>query len=250
MSVVPVRTSAAIIERMVIVDALGGLANPNLDDGGDPVNAVDARALDDAFASGLTAIHQTIGYVSGDDDPYLRSLADIEAWDALLHRHGDRLHKVAVADDIARARQSGRIGVIYGFQNGTMLADDPARAVEFARLGVRVVQLTYNGENELGDGAMAAGNGGLTDCGREVVEALNRARVMVDLSHSGERTCRDTIEASTAPVIISHTGCRALADLPRNKTDAELRAVAERGGLVGIYFMPFLALDRQPTADD
>ncbi|MFO1407332.1 MAG: membrane dipeptidase [Steroidobacteraceae bacterium] len=234
----------------LIVDALGSLANPNLDDGGDPVHAVDARALDDAIASGLAAIHQTVGYVSGDGDPYHSTHADLDAWDHLLERNGDRLHRVLVSDDIRQARRSGRIGVIYGFQNGTMLAPDPGRAAEFARRGVRIVQLTYNGANPLGDGAMAPENRGLTDVGHAVVEALNHAGLAVDLSHSGERTCLDAVNASREPVIISHTGCRALADLPRNKTDAELRAVADRGGLVGIYFMPFLAIGRQPTALD
>lgn len=234
----------------LIIDALGGLANPNLDDGGDPIRAIDRRALDDAIASGLAAIHQTVGYVSGDADPYARSLDDVAAWNALIERHHDVLARVHRADDILRARDSGRIGIILGFQNGEMLADDPARAGEFARLGVRVIQLTYNGANALGDGAMATSGRGLTQRGHEVVAALNEARVLVDLSHGAPTTCLEAVAASSAPVVISHTGCRALVDLPRNAGDAEMRAVAERGGVVGIYFMPFLARDRQPTADD
>ena len=91
---------------------------------------------------------------------------------------------------------------------------------------------------------MAPQNRGLTPFGREVVERLNANRVMVDLSHSGERTCLDAIAASRQPISINHTGCRALCDLPRNKTDAELRGVAEKGGFVGIYFMPFLNIIR------
>ena len=236
--------------RPLIIDTLGGLANPNLDDGGDSIRAVDRRALDDAVASGLAAIHQTVGYVSGDADPYAKSLDDVAAWNALIDRHADVLARVLRADDILRARDSGRIGVILGFQNGTMLADEPARAREFAARGVRVIQLTYNGANPLGDGAMATGNRGLTARGHEVVAALNEARVLVDLSHGAPATCRAAARASTAPVVISHTGCRALADLPRNAGDEEMRAVAERGGVVGIYFMPFLVRDRQPTADD
>eukprot|EP01032_Pedospumella_encystans_P019861 gene19861-22574_t len=97
---------------------------------------------------------------------------------------------------------------------------------------------------------MAPGNRGLTPFGRDVVQALNRHRVLVDLSHSGERTCLDAIAASSQPVAITHTGCRAVTDLPRNKTDRELRMVADKGGFVGIYFMPFLAIGRQPMAAD
>src|SRR5262249_34904939 len=81
---------------------------------------------------------------------------------------------------------------------------------------------------------------GLTPFGREVVERLNTNRIMVDLSHSGEHTCLDAARASKQPISINHTGCRALNDLPRDKTDEELRLVASKGGFVGIYFMPFL----------
>lgn len=97
---------------------------------------------------------------------------------------------------------------------------------------------------------MVPENAGLTELGRTLVQELNNNRVLVDLRHSGERTCLDTISASAKPIIISHTGCRAVADLPRNKTDNELKQVAEHGGFVGIYFMPFLAVGRQPMATD
>jgi membrane dipeptidase len=97
---------------------------------------------------------------------------------------------------------------------------------------------------------MVAENHGLTPFGRQVVERLNADRVMVDLSHSGERTCLDAARLSRQPISINHTGCRALADLPRNKTDEELRLVASRGGFVGIYFMPFLNLSGHASAAD
>src|SRR5204862_82401 len=144
------------------------------------------------------------------------------------------------AADIRRAKAEKKVGLLYGFQNCAMLGKDATRVDVFADLGVRVFQLTYNPANLLGDGSMAPENRGLTPFGREVIARLNDRRVMVDLSHSGERTCLDAARASRAPISINHTGCRALTDLPRNKTDAELRLVAERGGFVGIYFMPFL----------
>jgi membrane dipeptidase len=97
---------------------------------------------------------------------------------------------------------------------------------------------------------MAPENRGITPFGRELIARLNDLRVMVDLSHSGERTCLEAARASRAPISINHTGCRALVDLPRNKTDAELRLVAERGGFVGIYFMPFLNVTGHARAED
>ncbi|RYD91256.1 MAG: peptidase M19, partial [Sphingomonadales bacterium] len=138
----------------------------------------------------------------------------------------------------------------YGFQNGAMMGKDASRVDIFADLGVRVFQLTYNPANQLGDGSMAPENRGLTSFGREVVARANARRVMVDLSHSGEKTCLDAARTSTAPISINHTGCRAVTDLPRNKTDAELRLVAERGGFVGIYFMPFLNVSGHARAED
>jgi membrane dipeptidase len=243
---------------MLIVNALGGLENPNLrlerppDD--NPVDtatpALDARAVRDAHASGLSAVNVTLGYVGGGEDPFEYTLRTLEVWDGLVRRHSRDLVRVLRAADILEAQRDGRIGVIYGFQNAAMMGDDAARADLFGRAGVRVIQLTYNGANQLGDGCMACENRSLTPFGREVVDRLNAARIMVDLSHSAERTCLDAARASRAPISINHTGCRALADLPRNKTDEELRLVASRGGFVGIFFMPFLRLEGNAHAED
>ncbi len=237
--------------RPIIIDGLGGISNSNLGDTDErPDRGIDARALADAHASGLCAFNQTIGYVYGPDDPFEMSVREIGMWDQLIRSRPQDLLKVYSGDDIRQAHASGRVGIILGFQNSAMMGTDAKRAALFANLGVKVIQLTYNGRNQLGDGSMVAENHGLNEFGREVVHELNRSRVMVDLSHSGEQTCIDAVAASEQPIIISHTGCRAVADLPRNKSDRELRLVAGKGGVVGIYFMPFLAIDRQPTAND
>ena len=235
--------------RRLIVNALGGLDDPNIESDS-LVPRLTPRVLAEAHASGLTAVNVTLGYVSGDEDPFEASVRDIAETDALLRAHANDVRKVLTAADIERSRDDGRIGLVYGFQNGAMLGDDVARVDIFAGLGVRVFQLTYNPANQLGDGSMAPGNRGLTPFGREAIARINAARCMVDLSHSGEKTCLEAAQVSTAPISINHTGCRALADLPRNKTDAELRLVAERGGFVGIYFMPFLTLSGHAHAAD
>ena len=230
---------------MLIVNALGGFSDPNArDEGADEERRIAPRLLADARASGMDAVNITLGYVAGDADPHDQTMRDISRWEARISDHQKRLAKVLTAADILQARRDRKIGVIYGFQNSAMFGDDPGRS---ARLyyghGVRVVQLTYNPAGRAGDGAMAPENRGLTDYGRALIEGLNAARLMVDLSHSGERTCLEAARLSTRPISINHTGCRALCDLPRNKTDAELRLVASRGGFVGIYFMPFLSPD-------
>tara|TARA_R110000787_G_scaffold3148_3_gene12596 strand:+ start:2702 stop:3829 length:1128 start_codon:yes stop_codon:yes gene_type:complete len=234
---------------MIVVNALGGLGDPNHPGEGN-VPDVSPRVLAEAHASGLTAVNVTLGYVAGPFEPYEYSVSEIAATDALVRAHAGDLLKVYTAADIRRAKNEGKIGLIYGFQNGAMMGETPERVDTFANLGVRVFQLTYNPANLLGDGSMAPENRGLTPLGRDVIARCNANRVMVDLSHSGENTCLEAALASEQPISINHTGCRALTDLPRNKSDAELRQVAERGGFVGIYFMPFLNPTGHATAED
>ncbi|WP_377272818.1 dipeptidase [Peterkaempfera sp. SMS 1(5)a] len=243
----------------LVVNALGELDNPNaahssaaagkLIQSSDDLT-IDARTLADAHASGLTAVNITLGYTMGDMPPYEHTLHEIEVWDGIIRDNPADLLKVRTVADIHRARQERRVGVIYGFQNAVAIGEDLGRIDTFDRLGVRVIQLTYNQANHIGDGSMAPENRGLTPFGRQVVEGLNDSRIMVDLSHSGERTCLEAAEISRQPVSINHTGCRALTDLPRNKTDEELRLVASRGGFVGIYFMPFLHASGHASAED
>jgi membrane dipeptidase len=186
----------------------------------------------------------------GNEPPYEHTLHEIEVWDSIVAGNAADLIKVHTVADIDEAKSSGRIGIIYGFQNGVAIGDDLGRIETFGRLGVRVIQLTYNQANHIGDGSMAPENRGLTPFGRQVVEGLNASRIMVDLSHSGEQTCLEAARIAAEPVSINHTGCRALADLPRNKTDEELQLVASRGGFVGIYFMPFLNISGHARAAD
>lgn len=244
-------------DEPLVINALGGISNPNLQIGRQASPAadtllldVDARGIADAKAAGLSAVNVTLGYVAGPQEPYAYSLQTLDAWDKVLAENAGSLSLVRKASDIARAKADGKVGIIYGFQNAVQIGAHLERVDEFAGRGVRIVQLTYNPANILGDGSMAPENRGLTELGRKVVDKLNAAKLMVDLSHSGERTCLDAIAASKAPISINHTGCRALTDLPRNKTDAELRGVAEKGGFVGIYFMPFLNLSGHASADD
>lgn len=236
------------IKDMIVINALGGLGDPN-----QPADSLvpqfNPRVLAEAHASGLTAVNITIGYVSGSDDPFEQSVREVAETDAQVRANSRDLIKILTAADIRRAKAEGKIGLIYGFQNGAMMGKDASRVDIFANLGVRIFQLTYNPANQLGDGSMAPGNRGLTPFGREVVARCNAQRVMVDLSHSGEQTCLEAARISKQPISINHTGCRAVTNLPRNKTDAELKLVADRGGFIGIYFMPFLDLSGHARAE-
>ena len=236
------------IKDMIVINALGGLGDPN-----QPADSLvpqfSPRVLAEAHASGLTAVNITIGYVSGSDDPFVQSVREVAETDAQIRANSRDLMKILTAADISRAKAEGKVGLIYGFQNGAMMGQDASRVDIFANLGVRIFQLTYNPANQLGDGSMAPGNRGLTPFGREVVARCNAQRVMVDLSHSGEQTCLEAARISKQPISINQTGCRAVTNLPRNKTDAELKLVADHGGFIGIYFMPFLDLSGHARAE-
>ena len=245
----------------LVINALGVLDNPNIaiePSGGDRSamaytstgQNVDSRSLADARAAGLNAVNITLGHVAGSAEPFEATVADIAGWDAFIRARPTLLRKVHEAADIDAARQAGQIGVIYGFQNTEMLGGKADRVALFADLGVRIIQLTYNGRNAVGCGATVPDDTGLTDFGAEVVERLQTERVLVDLSHSSEKTCLDTLRVARRPLAITHTGCRAVADHPRNKSDAELRLLADQGGVVGLYFMPYLRLSGQPLAAD
>lgn len=245
----------------IVINALGVLDNPNLSiqsSAGDRQamaytstgQGVDERSLADAHAAGLTAVNITLGHVAGSAEPFEATVADIAGWDAFIRARPQQLRKVHTVADIDAARAAGQIGVIYGFQNTEMLGHSAERIALFAGLGVRVIQLTYNGRNAVGCGATVPDDTGLTPFGAEVVARLQAERVLVDLSHSSERTCLDALREARRPLAITHTGCRAVADHPRNKSDAELRLLAERGGVVGLYFMPYLRLAGQPMSAD
>ncbi len=245
----------------LVINALGVLDNPNIaiepssgDRGTMAYSSrgqnVDSRSLAEARAAGLNAVNITLGHVAGSAEPFEATVADIAGWDAFIRARPTVLRKVYCAADIDAARAAGQIGVIYGFQNTEMLGDKAERVALFANLGVRVIQLTYNGRNAVGCGATVIDDTGLSAFGAEVIERLQAERVLVDLSHSGEQTCLDALRLARRPMAITHTGCRAVADHPRNKTDAELRLLAEQGGVVGLYFMPYLRLAGQPMASD
>ncbi|MBB1060788.1 dipeptidase [Marilutibacter spongiae] len=212
-----------------------------------------ARELQAARDCGLAATLLTVapsGRFWLDDAAFERTRASILQWQRLIARYPERLAAIRTHADLVDAHATGRLGMIFGFQGTEPLGEDLERIPMFRDMGVRVVQLTHNRRNLVGDGCMEPGNAGLSHHGHAVVERLNAERVLVDLSHGAQRTIREGIQASKAPVLISHTGCRALADLPRNTGDAELRAMADRGGVAGIIFWPYLRTDTQPMAAD
>jgi membrane dipeptidase len=231
----------------LVIDALG---SPG---GGEEKSAdgtLTAAEIADVRASGLTAVNLTVSTVGRLGDAFEGTVKGIASWERDLDRHPDVLMKIKPAADLETARSSGRLGLIYGFQDSLPIGDDLDRLEIFHDLGVRIIQLTYNRRNLVGDGCLETADAGLSDLGRRMVARMNELGILVDLGHGGRRTTLDAVAASKAPVAITHTGCAALADLPRNKTDEELRRLADKGGVAGIYLMPFLRTEGQPMAED
>src|SRR5206468_2869529 len=155
------------------------------------------------------------------------------------------------AADIERAHRSKKHGLILDFQNATPFGDDLDRVQYFHNLGVRMVQLTYNLRNLVGDGCTEAHQGGLSYSGREVVRRLNEHRILVDVSHCSEQVGWDALKVSTAPVVVSHSGSKAVCQHDRNKSDELAKAVADRGGFFGVVvIVGFIFSRKEVILDD
>lgn len=178
-------------------------------------------------------------------------LDNVAAWKRMLEENEDLLRPVKTVADIHAAKAEGRTGISIGWQNTSPIEDRLQDIGLFKELGVNIMQLTYNTQNYSGAGYLELTDSGLTGFGREVVHEMNRVGVLCDLSHVGEKTSFDVIAWSRRPVCISHVLPRALHDVPRNKTDALLKACADRGGIVGIsLFAPGLRAGNDATVED
>jgi membrane dipeptidase len=158
---------------------------------------------------------------------------------------------VRVSADLERAKREAKMGIILSFESVEMLEGNLDRLDLFRNLGVRVMQLSYNRKSPFAAGVMEPNGGGLTALGKEAVKKMNALGVTIDLSHANESTTADVLATSSKPVIVSHAGCAAIHSHPRNKTDDQLKKLADKGGVIGIYDLPYLtASPRQPTVDD
>lgn len=208
--------------------------------------ATDIRFIDWWREGGATAIAPTVMGMRGNARS---ALAEIGGW----HRYARERHDTLIvtsAADIEQAKADGKLGLILHTQGTALLEDELDLADAFHAAGLRVVQLTYNRKNLVGDGATERTDAGLSHFGLALIERLNALRILVDCAHTGHRTSLDAIEASAAPVVISHANARAVHDNRRNITDDLIKAVAASGGLIGTVGYPaFLTWDGQPSLD-
>lgn len=226
-------SAAAQLCRRVLV--LDGNLVPPIDD----EKPLPAEIVTQIRASGLSALKATLGGPAGS---YADTLEEIAGTTRGIAASGGLYRQVTRMADLAVARQTGAIGVIYSFESVEMLEGKLERIDEFSGLGVRVMQLAYNKQSPFAAGVLVPQpSAGLTELGRQAVARMNKLGVTVDLSHSDEPSSLAVLAASTRPVLITHAGCAAIHAHPRNKSDRLLRAVSERGGTVGIYELSYLS---------
>jgi len=234
-------------DRAIIIDALGGTGDPYAPDG--QLRWSD-RAWAETVGTGVTVVRDTVFPVGNSADPWGEYQKDIAFRKTLFAANPDRLLLVRSAADILKAKHEKKFGVVIGTQDTCMVGSELDRLAQMKKDGVMTVQLTYNLQNLSGDGSLEPTNGGLSNLGRDTIRRIESEKLLLDLAHGGARTIDEAIAYAKRPLVISHTGARALMDHPRNVSDAAIRAVADKGGVVGVYFMPYLRPDMHPTAGD
>ncbi len=207
----------------------------------------DRSVFEDMARGGLTAANCTCSVWEN----FQETMINIGRWNSWFRDHGDLIFKARTTGDIHLAKETGRTAVVLGFQNTSAFEDRLEHIEIFKDLGVGIVQMTYNTQNLVGSGCYESSDGGLSDFGREVVGEMNRVGMLCDLSHVGPATSRDVILASQKPVAYSHCLPSGLKEHPRNKSDAELKFIAEHGGFIGVtMFTPFLKEGVDATVAD
>jgi membrane dipeptidase len=224
-----------IHEESVVIDACGGLG----------------FAYPEILAGGINAISVTLAARSWEGMDHV--LNQIKRYYLLIGMARECVMLVEEAEDILKAKREGKLGIIFGFQNASPIEKDLTSLDILYKLGVRIIQLTYDDANALGCGCRELTDTGLTRFGMEVVKAMNYLGILVDLSHTGYLTSRNVIEISEDPVSFTHANPSTLKDSPRNRPDDLIRMAAEKGGMIGLTTYAShnkSAPDKRPSLED
>ena len=237
------KTAEKVLLQAIIIDTHADTPQMMLDEG------YDLNQPDSPFMISVPKMRQ--GHLSAEflsiwvdvgwprQDLIHRALDLIDVVYEQVGRHSDVLGMATTADEIVRLHLQGKFAILLGVEGGHIIQNDLRALDIYYRLGVRYMTLTHTANTEWADssGDKPKWNG-LTDFGKQVVERMNRLGMMVDISHVSDKTFYDTLAATHAPVIASHSSCRALCDVPRNMTDDMIRALAKNGGVMDINFYP------------
>ena len=206
--------------------------------------------FDSLLEAGVTAGNMTV--TAPYDTPY-QAMRKLKAWYDLFEEYSNKVIQVTSGRDIEKAKREGKFGVIMGTQNADILGDDLGLLSVYKRLGLRIFQLSYYWQNLLGEGCGERTNSGLSTFGIKVVEELNRLGLVVDVSHCGDQVTMDAIKYSKTPIMVTHANARGLVNHIRNKTDEQIRALADKGGVIGlIAWSPMCDVRKgaRPTFED
>lgn len=205
------------------------------------------EVFEDMRRGGLTVANCTCSVWEN----FQATMDNLVQWKQMLRDNSDLLMQVKTSEDIYLAKRKGKTGIILGFQNVTAFEDRLGYIELFKELGVGIAQMAYNTQNMVGTGCYESKDGGLSDFGHEVVAEMNRIGMMCDLSHVGPKTSEDVIKASKKSVCYSHCLPLGLKEHPRNKSDEQLKFIADHGGFIGVtMFPPFLKKGPDSTVDD
>ena len=183
---------------------------------------------------GVDAVHVTIAY----HETFRETVANIEVWNRRFERFPDMIFQGRTGADVRSARETGRTAVFFGFQNPSPIEDDIGLVEVCHTLGARFMQLTYNNQSLLATGCYEAEDSGITRMGRQVIREMNRVGMVIDMSHSAERSTLEAVELSERPIAITHANPAAWHPALRNKSDDVLRALGQSGGMLGFSLYP------------
>ena len=234
-------------DQAIIIDALGGIRDPYERE---EITRFSERGFRETMATGVTMLRDTVFPVGNVADPWGEYQKAIKSFQNFFAANPDRLIQVKSAADILKAKREKKFAVLVGTQDSVMVGSELDRHAQLKKDAVLSVQLTYNNRNLSGDGALEPDNAGLSKLGRATIERIEAEKLLLDLSHGGAKTMAQGAAHAKRPLVISHTAARALYDHPRNTADDTIRAIADKGGVVGVYFMMFLTPDSKPKGSD
>ena len=189
---------------------------------------------------GVDAVHVTIAY----HENLRETILNLEAWNRWFEMYPNRLMLGRTGDDVRRARETGRTAIFFGFQNPSPIEDDIGLVEIVHTLGARFMQLTYNNQSLLATGCYESHDSGITRMGKQVIKEMNRVGLVIDMSHSAQRSTLEAIDLSARPIVISHANPSAWAPALRNKSDNVMKALAARGGMFGFSLYPHHLKDK------
>ncbi|MDN3609784.1 membrane dipeptidase [Vibrio ostreicida] len=186
-------------------------------------------------ASGVTAVHATIAY----HENARETLTRFSEWNRRFEQNADLIRPVHCAQDVELAKQEGKVGIFLGAQNCSPIDDEIGLIEIMRRQGLLIMQLTYNNQSLLATGCYESQDTGITRFGQQAIQEMNRVGMVIDMSHSAERSTLEAIDLSSRPICISHANPSFARDALRNKSNAVIQALTARGGLIGFSLYPF-----------